>query len=179
MSVCEGYCALGLADGDVVIATLSPLRQILSFTAHRDAATAVNLLSGSQLLTGSADGSVCLWRLDEEADSPRRCTPFDGHRGPVVCLQGDGEKAVSGARDGTVRVWEVESGKTRFVLQGFTAYLGSLQVSPTWLLADGTNNAVVMLDFTEEAIRAQEAEQDDEADDDDDDDDDGGLLYRW
>jgi len=85
-----------------------------------------------------------------------------------------------GARDGTVRVWEAESGRTRFVLQGFTAYLGSLQVSPTWLLADGTNNAVVMLDFTEEAVRAQEEEEDDEDDDDDDDDDDGsGLLFGF
>ena len=46
-------------------------------------------------------------------------------------LHGDGEKVVSGARDGTVRVWETESGQVRFVLQGFTAYLGSLHVSPT------------------------------------------------
>ena len=104
---------------------------------------------------------------------------FDGHRGPVVCLQGDGEKVVSGARDGTVRVWEADTGKVRFVLQGFTAYLGSLQVGPTWLLADGTNNAILMLDFTDEGIRAQEEEDDEEDDEDDEDDDDdggGGLL---
>ena len=71
----------------------------------------------------------------------------NGHNSPLgrhgCRAQGDGEKVVSGARDGTVRVWEAEGGKTRFVLQGFTAYLGSLQISPTWLLADGTNNAVM------------------------------------
>lgn len=76
----------------------------------------------------------------------------------VVCLHGDVEKVVSGARDGTVRVWEADTGKVRFVLQGFTAYLGSLQVGPTWLLADGTNNAILMLDFTEAGIRRQEEE---------------------
>ena len=140
----------------------------------------MHLLSGSQLISGCADGTVCLWRLDEEGD--RRCTTFEGHSGPVVCLQGDVEKVVSGARDGTVRVWEAETGKVRFVLQGFTAYLGSLQVGPTWLLADGTNNAILMLDFTEEGIRAQEEEdeeEDAEEGDDDDDDDDGGNILAY
>ena len=102
----------------------------------------------------------------------------------VVCLHGDVEKVVSGARDGTVRVWEADTGKVRFVLQGFTAYLGSLQVGPTWLLAGGTNNAILMLDFTEEGIKAQEEEDDEDDDeyfeeDEDDDDDDGGSLVRF
>lgn len=64
-------------------------------------------------------------------------------------MQGDGEKVVTAARDGTVRVWEAETGDMRFMLQGFTAYIGSLQMAPTWLLADGTNNAIVLLDFAE------------------------------
>ena len=86
-------------------------------------------------------------------------------RAQVVCLQGDVEKVVSGARDGTVRVWEAETGESRFVLQGFTAYLGSLQLGPTWLLADGTNNAILMLDFTEEGVRRQEEEEEEEDED--------------
>ena len=40
-----------------------------------------------------------------------------------------------------------------------------------WLLADGTNNAILMLDFTEEGLRRAEEEDEEE----DDDDDDGGL----
>ena len=63
---------------------------------------------------------------------------------------GDAEKVVSGARDGTVRVWDISLGRLRFMLQGFTAYLGSVQVGPSWLLADGTNNAITLLDFAEE-----------------------------
>ena len=157
MSVCGEYASVGLSDGTVCVCTLSPLRQILSFSAHKEATSAVAMLSGSQLLSGCADGSVCLWRLDEDLPE-RRCLTFTGHRGPVVCLQGDVEKVVSGARDGTVRVWEAASGKSRFVLQGFTAYLGSLVLTPTSLLADGTNNAVLMLEFDEEAIRRHEAE---------------------
>ena len=87
---------------------------------------------------------MTLWRLDEEEESGRRSAHFRGHRAPVVCLDGDGEKIVSGARpkhacalsvpglsprvetcacrrpgarDGTVRVWDVEAGRLRFMLQ--------------------------------------------------------------
>ena len=88
-----------------------------------------------------------LWRLDEAGDDERRLVRFDGHSGAVAALQGDGDKVVSAARDGTVRVWDVEAGKERFRLQGFTRYVGSLHLTPSRLIADGTNNAVVCLDF--------------------------------
>ena len=126
--------------------------QILAFDAHREAASAVHLLSGSSLLSGCADGSVCLWRLDEEGDSERRCTRFEGHSGPVVCLQGDVEKVVSGARDGTVRVWEASTGKMRFVLQGFTAYLGSLQMGPTCVCLSRSSDRLVPFAHAEVAL---------------------------
>jgi WD40 repeat protein len=163
LSVLNGYAALGLQDGSVCMCSLSPLRVLFDFEAHPGyPASAVHLVSPSQLLTGGGDGTVCLWRLDEDGDSDRRRATFEGHQGPVVCLYGDGEKVVSGARDGTVRVWEAETAKVRFELRGFTAYLGSLRVSPQWLIADGTNNAVLKLYFTEEAILAQADEDDDE-----------------
>ena len=73
---------------------------------------AVELISPSQLLTGDTDGQVALWRLDEAGDDKRRLVRFDGHSGAVAALQGDGDKVVSAARDGTVRVWDVEWGKS-------------------------------------------------------------------
>ena len=148
LSVGDNYAALALGDGTVALCSLLPLRELFVFEAHPGAATtAVHLVTPSQLVTGSSSGELRLWRLDEEGDSERRCTAFDGHEGAVVCLQGDGEKVVSGGRDGSVRVWAAESGRMRFMLQGFTAYLGSLQLAPTWLLADGMNNAVLLVDF--------------------------------
>ena len=60
------------------------------------------------------------------------------------------------------------------VLQGYTAFIGSVQLAPTWLLADGTNNEIVLLDFSEEA-QDDLAEEDfywyDEEDDSDEEDD--------
>jgi len=151
MSVFDGYVACSLRDGAVALCSLSPLRELIRFDAHPgSAATAVHLVTSNQLITGSADGEVLLWRLEEEESSGRRRIAFEGHNGPVVCVQGDCSKVVSGARDGTVRVWEADTGQLRFTLQGYTAYLGSVQIAPTWLMADGTNNVVTLLDFGEQ-----------------------------
>lgn len=158
MSKSDNYIALGLSSGDILLCTLSPLRTLLRFTAAESAISAVHLVTSSQLVCGSTDGKVYIWRLDETEESGRRTTVFEGHKAPVVCLVGDGEKIVSGARDGTIRVWDLARGCLRFMLQGFTAYLGSIQLSPSWLIADGTNNIVVKLDF---AITGAEATQED------------------
>lgn len=83
LSVSGEYCAIGLGDGSVAVCTLSPLRQILGFTAHDGACSSVHMLSGSQIVTGGADERVKLWRLDEDESSGRRCTVFEGHSGPV------------------------------------------------------------------------------------------------
>ena len=183
MSVCDGYAALGLASGEVCVVTLEPLRELFTFDAHADAVSAVHLTTTSTLTTGAADGEVAIWRLEEDEGSPRRCVRLEGHSAPVVALDADGEKIVSGARDGTVRVWDAEAAKLRFMLQGFTAYIGSVQADPSWLIADGTNNAVVLLDFAAEtaddAFLVDEETGEwyyDDEDEDDDDDDDGGSL---
>lgn len=149
MSTCEGYAALGLSDGTIRFCSLSPLREILSFEAHDTAVSAVELISPSQLLSGDADGAVALWRLDETEEGGRRAVHFKGHTGAVVALQGDGDKVVSAARDGTIRVWDVEEKRARFTLQGFTMYIGSLYVDASRLIADGANNAIICLDFAE------------------------------
>ena len=42
MGTCEGFAALGLANGRVVLCSLSPLRELFSFEAHT-AAVSVRL----------------------------------------------------------------------------------------------------------------------------------------
>ena len=54
---------------------------------------------------------------------------------------------VSGARDGTIRVWDAEAGTALYRIGGLTAYLDALQFSESLLIATGTNNVVVQHDF--------------------------------
>ena len=120
MSTCGSYAALGLSSGDIQLCTLSPLRSLLKFTAASSAISAVHLVTSSQLVCGDANGKVYLWRLDETDESGRRTAVFEGHKAPVVCVIGDGEKIVSGARDGAIRVWDIEAQRLRFMLQELT-----------------------------------------------------------
>ena len=46
------------------------------------------------------------------------------------------------------------------MMRGYTAYIGSVQISPSWLLADGTNNAVVLMDFSADQVALDDADGD-------------------
>jgi WD40 repeat protein len=70
------------------------------------------------------------------------------------------EQVVSGARDSSIRVWDLRSGKSLFGLFGYTVYLGSVQYNRTVLISDGTNNVVSMYDFAEGSDYIQDSEDD-------------------
>ena len=158
------YTAAGLADGRVVVwagaagegdAADAPLltRQILAFTAHAAPVLCLQLLSAdadaaepaTRLATGGADGVVCVWDLGAGGAPVRRLT---AHRAPVTCLQADAGKLVSGGRDGAIRVFDLVSGQQRFAIGGHTAYLDALQFEGSRLIASGTNNLVMLHDFS-------------------------------
>lgn len=54
-----------------------------------------------------------------------------GHTGGVksVSLSGDGQIGVSGGEDGTVKVWDVRSGKCLSTLSGHHGSVGSVAIS--------------------------------------------------
>lgn len=62
-----------------------------------------------RVLTGHAEGKLKLWDL--EGATPARA--LEGHKLPVlsVAFAPDGRRAVSAAFDGTIRVWNVETGR--------------------------------------------------------------------
>eukprot|EP00962_Isochrysis_galbana_P040590 scaffold14736_cov114-Isochrysis_galbana.AAC.2 len=45
------------------------------------------------------------------------------------------------------------------MLQGFTPHIGSVQIGPSWLMADGTNNLVLLMDFSRGAAPAEGLEE--------------------
>src|SRR5262249_29698963 len=85
---------------------------------------AVCLAPGGRVsATAGADGAIRIWRLatnPKDASTPER-TPrhtLNGHRGLVaaLALTPDGKQLASAGADGTVRPWDVETGKAGLVL---------------------------------------------------------------
>ncbi|MFP6618750.1 MAG: hypothetical protein VB877_05340, partial [Pirellulaceae bacterium] len=75
---------------------------------------------------------IKLWSLQDTDAEPRL---LEGHRGVVnrLVFTPDSTTLVSCSRDKTTRIWDVASGRERFVLEGHRAPVNGLAVSP-----DGT-----------------------------------------
>jgi len=57
---------------------------------------------------------------------------FEAHKGAVndVAISEDSRLAASGGEDGTVRIWEIETGRTVHVLKGHEGAVGSVEFTP-------------------------------------------------
>ncbi|CAM9344172.1 unnamed protein product [Heterosigma akashiwo] len=74
----------------------------------------------NMILSSSRDKTVCMWSLTRDGDSygyPRRSMTGHSHFVSDVVISSDGQFALSGSWDGTLRLWELATGRTarRFV----------------------------------------------------------------
>ncbi len=112
---------------------------------HASAVSAVAFSpDGTQLVTGSRDDLVRVWSTGKNGAggaSADRVRAFSGHTGVVTALAYSRVGGLaSGATDRTVRLWDVDKGLERKVIEG-VGYVQSLAASP-----DGTKLAAGTLD---------------------------------
>jgi WD40 repeat protein len=89
-------------------------------------------------LTFSADGTQLAW-VDEGVGTatvwglqkpPERAIPVRGHAGPVLSVGfGPGGRLVTGGHDGTVRIWDAETGRQQWAFAGHDDVVRSVAFS--------------------------------------------------
>ena len=145
-----------------------------AWTAHEDGVTRSVSHARGGCLTGSSTGAVYAWRVDRREGascvSPSLAAKMIGHAAAVVSIStGNPRHVVSGAHDGTVRVWNApdltpddEDGEERggggdvkkseclYAVTGHTVWLGSVQADETRIVCDGANNIAMCYDFSDD-----------------------------
>jgi len=104
---------------------------------------------GRSALSGSFDGSLCLW----DVKSGKEIRRFKGHGGwfssgevMSVGFAGDGKRLISGSVDKTLRLWEVESGRELIRMKGHVDAVMSVTFSPDGKhIASGSKDKTVRL----------------------------------
>merc|ERR1711966_351032 len=102
------------------MATQMQLRGVLKGHENWVTSIATPLDNSDILLSSSRDKTVILWNLTREEENygyPRRALRGHSHFVSDVVISSDGQFALSGSWDGTLRLWDLNSGTTtrRFV----------------------------------------------------------------
>lgn len=111
---------------------------------------ALTLLEDGRLVSGSGDGIVRLWELDEGLESCR----LIGHEAPLtsMCVTSDGNIA-TGSLDATVRVWDVDRELKPVILRGHSGPVSAVcSLSDGSLVSGSTDGSVVVWDVSTESI---------------------------
>jgi len=122
------YLAAGQDDSRISIWNITAPdwteRRLETLRGHGKAITSLAFAGNKVLVSGSAEGKVCTWRLVSFGlTRVHQWWPwaiFEGHVGPVLTVAIDfrGLIAASGGEDGTAQLWELSSGRCIHKIQG-------------------------------------------------------------
>lgn len=91
-----------------------------TLSEHTDAINCLALSEdGSLLVTGSEDGTTCMWSTKTE--KTESLGALEGHTSYITCVTVTDTYIVTGSADNTIRKWDMTTCECLFIYQGHTA----------------------------------------------------------
>ncbi|KAG0652753.1 U5 small nuclear ribonucleoprotein 40 kDa [Hyphodiscus hymeniophilus] len=128
----------GGIDNDIKVWDMRRKAVVYSMLGHTDTISSLRVSPDSQtLLSNSMDSTVRTWDIRPFAPTERHIRTFDGapagmEKNLIKASWGsDGKKVAAGAGDGTVVVWNNETGKLMYKLPGHKGTVNCAELSPS------------------------------------------------
>jgi Prp8 binding protein len=128
----------GGIDNDIKVWDMRRKAVIYSMLGHTDTISSLRVSPDSQsLLSNSMDSTVRTWDVRPFAPTERHIRTFDGapagnEKNLIKASWGsDGKKVAAGAGDGTVVVWNNDTGKLMYKLPGHKGTVNCAELSPS------------------------------------------------
>jgi len=156
----NGNFGLSTFDQDILLWDAATGQKITTFQGHEGTVRAITFSpDGSSVLSGASDYTVRLWDVEtgqevrrflgHERDATEAAATFFGFSFNgvwSVAFSSDGSQAVSGATDGTFRLWEVATGKELHRFEIPEKDIFSVAFSPDdSLILSGSSDGVLRL----------------------------------
>jgi WD40 repeat protein len=133
---------------------------VMTLGGHNGTVTCLRF-NEQKLISGSDDGSLILWKLVSDSNNEtriiqqhhrqikklERLNAFQGHGGPVWCVDFQENTVVSGSYDKTIKVWNLRSGSCSSTLRGHDDWVSTVQIKGNMVVSGSWDNSIKIWDI--------------------------------
>ena len=136
-----------------IVSEISPISSKCAFERHYGFVNVLLVMEKEgQLVSGGGDGLIRIWNYRAEAvQTPSVVKTLRGHSGEVLSLAAQGGLLLSGSRDCSIKVWDLETLSCRATLRAHSEAILSLCLTSNALLSASSDGEVFIWSHSRES----------------------------